>query len=230
MNRVLEQHRDRESASRAAAGILAGTLQARLDLGGRAAMAVSGGSTPRRCLQLLGAQALDWSRVDVTLTDERWVPPGHADSNEAMVRDALGDGPAARMNFLPLFQPGTAPERACEDLDASIRSLPLPFACVLLGMGEDGHFASLFPDAPGLESALDPAGQRLCQLVDTSASPLRRISLTLAALLQAGEIVLLIFGEAKRAVVEAAQAGERAYPVAALLGQERVPVRVVWAP
>jgi 6-phosphogluconolactonase len=104
------------------------------------------------------------------------------------------------------------------------------FSAVLLGMGEDGHFASLFPDFEGLQQALDPRSNTVCTLVETAGSPYRRISLTLAALLSSVHIVLLIFGDAKRGVFETAMRGGSALPVEALLRETRVPLTVVWAP
>jgi 6-phosphogluconolactonase len=97
-------------------------------------------------------------------------------------------------------------------------------------MGEDGHFASLFPDFEDLEEALDPESRDQCVMVRTAGSPYLRISLTLSALLDSNSIVLLFFGQAKRRVFEAAAAGASNYPVAALLAQDTVPVTVIWAP
>jgi 6-phosphogluconolactonase len=97
-------------------------------------------------------------------------------------------------------------------------------------MGEDGHFASLFPDAENLEQGLDTDGIQLCLPVNTAASPHPRISLTLAALSRSDAIVLLFFGAAKREVYEQAKADSNGYPVSRLLLQKRAPVHVYWAP
>ena len=97
-------------------------------------------------------------------------------------------------------------------------------------MGEDGHFASLFPDFEGLKQALNPLNERACIMVQTVGSPHLRISLTLSALLNSAHIVLLIFGEAKRHVFEAASTGDSAYPVEALLQHASTPLTVIWAP
>ncbi len=105
-----------------------------------------------------------------------------------------------------------------------------PFSASLLGMGEDGHFASLFPDFDGLQKALDPDNKAACTMVQTAGSPHLRISLTLSALLNSLHIVLLIFGEAKRLVFEAAKAGDSKYPIEALLHHSREPLTVIWAP
>jgi 6-phosphogluconolactonase len=97
-------------------------------------------------------------------------------------------------------------------------------------MGEDGHFASLFPDFEDLQKALDPGGRAQCITVQTTASPHLRISLTLSALLNSRHIVLLIFGEVKRRVFEAANNGDSPYPIESLLHHARSPLTVVWAP
>jgi 6-phosphogluconolactonase len=100
----------------------------------------------------------------------------------------------------------------------------------LLGMGEDGHFASLFPDADNLQEGLDVDSPQLCIPVHTAASPHPRASLTLSALSRADEIILLIFGDAKRDVYEAASKSTNGSPVSHLLRQKRAPVHVYWAP
>jgi 6-phosphogluconolactonase len=97
-------------------------------------------------------------------------------------------------------------------------------------MGEDGHFASLFADADNLEQGLDPGSALRCIPVTTAASPLRRVSLTLAALARSDEILLLVFGEQKRQVFEAALQSRGSYPVAALLALEQTPISIYWAP
>ena len=100
----------------------------------------------------------------------------------------------------------------------------------MVGMGTDGHFASLFPDADSLQVGLDPDSKRFYLPIRTTASPHPRMSMTLSALLKSDEIVLLIFGKDKLAVYEQAEAGDKTYPVAALIAQRDVPVSLYWAP
>lgn len=203
---------DRQEASRFAAELLAEAIRARLASAPRAALAVSGGSTPRACLEMLGAAELPWDRVDVTLTDERRVPVDDPASNEGMLRRTLLQGPAASARFVSV-EP------------AALEALADPFAAVLVGMGDDGHFASIFPDAANLDQALDPDGSAICLPVTTAASPHPRCTLTLARLLASDLILLLAFGTDKRRILDAP--GD--LPVAALLRQRRTPVRVLWA-
>jgi 6-phosphogluconolactonase len=98
-------------------------------------------------------------------------------------------------------------------------------------MGEDGHIASLIPGDPGLAAAMDPNAQALTVSVPAGLGkpPLARISLTLCALLRARAVFLLVAGDAKREMITRAQAGDDV-PVAALIAQTRVPVRVLWSP
>jgi len=221
---------DRQAASRAAAELLAGRLRDDLGHGGHASLVVSGGTTPADCFDLLSATALDWARVTIVPSDERWVPADDPGSNEGLIRRRLLRDAAAAARLLPLYRPGVEPAAAPAAVERDLQALAGPFSAVLLGMGADGHFASLFPDYAGLPRALDPAAGARCTLVRTAASPLLRISLTLAALLHAAQVVLLFFGADKRAVFERALAGDGAYPVQALLTQSAVPVTALWAP
>jgi len=220
---------DRAAASSATAGILEESLRRDLQRRGRAALVVSGGSSPAAAFRQLSAAPVDWRQVAVTLSDERWVPAEDPASNAGMLRRDLLRGPAAAARLVPLFRPGMPASQAAPLVEQDLLALPRPFSCVLLGMGEDGHFASLFPDFDGLAEALDPEGRVQCVAVSTAASPFPRVSLTLAALLDTALVLLLIFGSAKQGVYEAALGGA-AYPVTALLQQGAVPVTVVWAP
>jgi 6-phosphogluconolactonase len=220
----------REQASLAAADRITQALARRLEAQAAASLVVSGGTTPSRCFEALAGADLDWERVHVLPSDERWVPAGDEASNEKLIRETLLQGKAEDATFWPFYAEGADIAEHCIELGETIHTLPIPFACSLLGMGEDGHFASLFPDADNLDQGLDHEGPDLCLPVTTAASPHPRISLTLTALSRSDEIVLLIFGERKRAVYEEAKSSGSTYPVAHLIRQKRAPVRVIWAP
>lgn len=218
---------DRESASAAAATLIAGRLQE--GLGGQAGttLVVSGGTTPAACFEQLAKTPLDWSRVTVLLSDERYVEPEHFDSNERLVRRTLLTGSAAAAHVVSVYQADMTVHEAC---DALAKSRPeLRPACALLGMGADGHFASLFPDADRLAEGLRTDGEGFYIPITTAASPHARVSLTLAYLLQSNTIVLLFFGDEKRAVYEAAKSGAD-LPVAKLLENTSPDMHVIWAP
>jgi 6-phosphogluconolactonase len=220
----------REQASDAAAARISEALVHRLDMQKTTALVVSGGSSPVQCFDTLSRQAIDWDRIIVLASDDRWVAPDHDDSNEKLIRDKLLVGKAAGGTLLPFYAPDTSVDERVTQLNEDIRYAPLPFACAMLGMGADGHFASLFPDADNLDAGLDLESDDLYLPVRTAASPHARISLSLAALSRSDEIVLLFFGEDKLAVYERAKAGDRQLPVARLLRQKRAPVHIYWAP
>lgn len=220
----------REAASIAAANRLADALQRRLDRQDEASIVVSGGTTPADCLQELSRVPLDWQRVHVLLSDERWVPADDPDSNESMIRETLLKNCAAHAHLLPMYDDSVDAAARCVALEEEILDLPFPFATALIGMGEDGHFASLFPDFENLNIGLDVDHAGLFLPVSTKASPHPRISLTLAAISRSDEVVLLIFGDAKRDVYEKAKLASNGFPVSRLLLQKRAPVHVYWAP
>lgn len=221
---------DREAASAAAAERIAAALERRLEAQGEASLVVSGGTTPVACFEALAKTVLDWSGVRVVLSDERWVPPDDDDSNEKLVRNVLLRDRAADAGLLAVYRDGATPAGRAAELDEALRHGPFPFACALLGMGSDGHFASLFPDAEALEDGLDPDSRTLCLPVTTAASPHPRISLSLSALSRSDEVLLLIFGDDKWQTLTQAKSAADALPVSRLLTQKRAPVSVYWAP
>jgi len=225
-------YKTRSEASFAAADLLASLLRDCLtnDTKAQASLVVSGGSTPGPCFDQLSTEVLDWSRVTVLPSDERWVPGNDPDSNERLIRSRLLQGPAGQGNVLPFFREGIEAKQAPRVIEQDLESLVRPFSASLLGMGEDGHFASLFPDFADLPKVLDPHGKAQCIMVQTAGSSHLRISLTLSALLDSACIVLLIFGEAKRAVLDTAMNGGSNYPIESLLQHVSTPLMVIWAP
>ena len=218
----------RLEASTAAANHVAEMVAKRLDNNGDASIVVSGGTSPQQCMAALANASLDWPRVQVLLSDERWVPADHEDSNEKLVRETLLVGPATAAQFLPVYAAGVSPEKRCDELQDPLPVLP--FSCSLIGIGTDGHFASLFPDAEQLKLGLDADSGRLYMPITTAASPHVRISMTLAAISRSDEIALLFFGDEKLDVYKQAKASATAYPLSRLLRQKRAPVRLFWAP
>ncbi len=226
---MINKYDSRLAASEAAGAHIAAALERRLAGGSEAAIVVSGGTTPVAAFEYLSTQALAWQSVSIVPSDERWVPPDDGDSNEKLVRDTLMTNVAAAASFVPLFAEGATAEQFVPELDRRLAALPSPFACSLLGMGADGHFASLFPDADALVEGLNPHTAARCLAVRTAASPHPRMSLTLSALLNSDSIALLLFGDEKMQVLEDAMADATAYPVSRLVRQDRTPVDVFWA-
>jgi 6-phosphogluconolactonase len=220
----------RAEASSKAADLIANALRRRLGGAGRVPLILGGGSSPLACYSELAETNLEWNRVDVLASDERWVPAEHADSNERMLRETLLRDEAASANLLSYYRDEVTVAERCAEMSEVYSAFENPAACALLGMGEDGHFASLFPDAGNIEKGIDPDGTELFLDVSTAASPHERIGLTLAALLRADTLALLVFGEAKRAVLDTAMGDSRVYPVSYLLHQDYRRLHIFWAP
>ena len=216
---MIETYPDSAALAEAAAPAISIRLAEGILLRGRAGLVATGGRSPGAVYDRLARLPPDWSRVIVTLSDDRCAPQDHPDSNARLVRERLLTGDAARAHLLPLWPP--------PDLDA-LRAL-LPFDAVMLGMGEDGHIASLIPGDPGLEDALTTPDLLRDVPAGLGTPPLARVTLTLSALLNARAIFLLIAGEAKREVIRRALAGDD-LPVGRLLRLSRAPVRLFWHP
>ena len=218
---MIETYAKAAGLAEAAAAGVAAALREGLATRPRASLCATGGRSPGPVYDLLKDADLDWARVVVTLSDERCVGPEDEASNARLVRERLLAGAAAKAHLLPLW-PRPEP--------AALEALT-PFDAAMLGMGEDGHIASMIPGDPGLARALDVDGADLLAEVPAGlgAPPLARVTLTLSALLRSRAIFLLISGGAKRLVIDRALAGED-LPVGALLRQTRVPVRVLWSP
>ncbi len=214
------------------AAVIAGDLRAALRTRARASLVVPGGSTPGPVFDLLAAADLDWARVDVTLSDERWVPATQADSNAALVHARLLQGRAAAAGFIGLYRSGARPSDSVADVEKALHVIARPFDVVLLGLGDDGHFASLFPSRPELSSALDSGGPRVVVALDAPAQGRARISLTLSALCNARRLLIAFRGERKHGVLQRAlEPGPvDALPVRALLRQSIAPLEVHWSP
>ncbi len=198
---------------------------------GRATLAVSGGKSPIALFEQLRIQALAWARVTVLLVDERCVAHDHADSNTALVRQHLLQGPAASVTFATLFDTVAADlndealSGLVEAANQRLSSIGFPLDVVVLGMGEDGHTASLFPAAPGLDNALASPGP--IAWVRPATAPHARLTFTLPVLLMARHVHLPLSGEKKREVYEAAkQAANPALPVSLLLNSPACDVQV----
>lgn len=229
-------HRHSFADGEALAATLAATVAEDLARGigdrGRAALAVSGGSTPKRFFEALSGIAIDWPDVDVTLVDERWVPETDERSNAALVRRHLIRGAASSAGFVPLFTGDATPEDGLAAAEAAIRAMRLPFDAAVLGMGTDGHTASFFPGGDNLTPSVDVNGKSLLMPMRAPGAGEPRITLTLPVLLQSRALYLHIEGTEKLQVLDRAlQAGPvEEMPVRALLHQDRADIAIFQTP
>lgn len=205
----------------ALAALLAADLRAALDAGPRATFVVPGGTTPGPIFDVLAQTDLDWSRVDVMLSDERWVAETSDRSNTKLLRDRLLTGRAAAARYIPLYAPTEAPEDSLEALQQGIAAV-LPISVLLLGMGADMHTASLFPGADLLDASLAPDAPVLLPMRAPGA-PEPRMTLTAPVLAEAAKTHIVIKGDDKRAALHVAQnASVAEAPVACVLPRATV--------
>ena len=216
----------------ACAARLTEALSGALAESGRAVFAGSGGSTPAPIYRRMAQADLDWSRIAVTLIDERNVPETSPESNAALLKRTLLTGPAAAARFVPLFRPAVTVDRAAALAAHALAAEGGKLDAVLLGMGEDGHICSMFPDSPTLKTLLSPALKPTVLGVppgrDGAAPSLERLTINLPYLMGARRVVLALTGAAKRAVFEREAVGDPAtQPIAALIAAN-VPLDVLW--
>jgi 6-phosphogluconolactonase len=197
---------------------------------GQASLVLSGGRTPMGFFHHLSQQVLDWSKVTVTLADERWVSNDHNDSNEKLVKENLLINEAYSAKFLSLKNSAETAVAGEAELEAELSKYG-QFTVVILGMGDDGHTASLFPGAEALPAGLALDSGRSCIAVTPTAAPHERISMTLPRLLNTERLIVHISGQNKQKVLEQANAGNNVeeLPIRAILQQTQVPATVFWA-
>lgn len=208
---------------------LADALQGAVRERGAGCAALSGGSTPAPAYRALASATLDWPKITFALVDERFVPPTDPASNQGMIMRALAPAFAAGAKLEPLLYPTTNAEAAANCADLHYARLAIDIA--LMGMGEDGHTASWFAHAHGLERALERQSQHTVVAVQAPQAQgcTDRITLTRAALSKARRILLIIAGIGKRARLEQALERKDA-PVAALFDAGMPKPEILWAP
>ena len=214
----------------ALAADVAGQLRVAIAARGCALLALSGGTTPLQFMRALSRQRLDWPRVIVTLCDERWVPPRHERSNARLVRENLLQGAASAARFVPLYVDAPDPDSGLAQVAAQVSALPLPLDAAVLGLGLDGHTASLFPDGDRIDAALDARGAALVLPMRSPSAGEPRITLTLPVLAAARNLYLHIEGPDKKRVLARIVRGEgsRQSPLPALMQHAGAPLTVYW--
>ncbi|AZG85371.1 6-phosphogluconolactonase [Pseudomonas syringae pv. pisi str. PP1] len=212
----------------ALAETVAERLKQAISENGLATLVVSGGRSPVAFFQRLAAQPLEWSKVVISLADERFVPTEHADSNAGLLHRHLLQGPVAKAKFLGLYSVASSVEEAAQAANQALAELP-PIDVLILGMGDDGHTASLFPNSPNLSEALDLQGERRCLPMLAPSVPHQRLTLTRRLLASARSPILSVSGQAKLDTLRTALAGDdlAEMPVRAFLNPS---LEIYWCP
>ena len=197
----------------------------------KASLALAGGTTPGPLYEALSNLPLKWEKVSVTLTDERWVSPEDPASNEWLVRDLLLKRRAASATFYG-FKTNHAKATGGAAIAEKRISPIMPFDICLLGMGPDGHIASLIPGAEGFDAAVDVANTKKVAGIhaEGAAGSPERMTLTVSGILSSRRIILLFMGQDKLNLFNEAKEGRGTSPVRDLLAQKKTPVHAFWAP
>jgi 6-phosphogluconolactonase len=197
----------------------------------KASMALAGGTTPGPLYEMLCNLPAPWAKVTLTVTDERWVSPEDPASNEYLIRDQLLRRRAADASFIPFKTNHARPQGAAATTERRLSAI-MPLDICLLGMGPDGHIASLIPGADGFETGSEPGfAKKVCAIhAHGAAGSPDRLSLTLHGILSSRRIVLLFMGQEKLNVFNEAKEGRGESPVRHLLSQKKTPVHTYWAP
>jgi len=220
---------DKLALAAALSARLAQDLRAAIAARGEATIAVSGGSTPKHLFEQLAQETLEWSRVTITLVDERWVPDTDERSNARLIESLLLRHKAADAELVPLYVEAATPEAGIGEVRTRVAALKLPFDAVVLGMGPDGHTASFFPGGDRLAEALDPANTAQVLPMRAPGAGEPRITFTLPVLLKARALYLHIEGADKRDVLQQAEQPGSQLPIASVL--RRAPhLDVYWCP
>ncbi len=223
---------DRDTLSTDLAAVVASSLRDGITRRGRASLAVSGGSTPVQLFKHLSVIDIAWQHVDIFLVDERWVEPTDTDSNERLVKTHLLRNKASGANFVGMKNAAETAGEGEAECEQQLQRISQPFDVLILGMGGDGHTASLFPSAKKLAAATDVNSDRTCMALAPLTAPHERMSLTLPVILQSRQILLHIVGQEKKDVLEKALAEGpiEKMPIRFILRRQVPSLGIYWAP
>jgi 6-phosphogluconolactonase len=228
---VRKAFEDRTALASALANDVASVLQVAIETHGKAVLAVSGGSTPKRFFATLSSTDIEWSKVTIMLVDERLVPETNERSNAQLVKNHLMQNLAATATFAPFYREGLSACATAEKLEVELND-HLPPTVAILGMGNDGHTASFFPGGTHLAESIDRNTTKRFIEMDAENAGETRMTLTLPPLLDAKFLALHIEGEEKEMTLLEAERNPgdvMAMPVRAVL-DARQDLPVYWAP
>lgn len=228
---TLNDFQTREALDAELSDKVANALSEAIAQKGRASLAVSGGSTPKGFFKALSLKPLAWEKVTITLADERWVDYDSSDSNTRLVHENLLQNNAKAATFFHLKQGDALSEETLATLNVAAKNDLLPLDVLILGMGEDGHTASLFPCSDQIATGLSLDNPNVLMKVEPKTAPHQRITFSFASLIQSKNIILHISGPAKKDVLNKALAGTDDFemPIRAFLNHPSLNTQVYWA-
>lgn len=228
---TLNEFESRSNLDETLADNISQILQSAIKLTGKASIAVSGGSTPKGFFEALSNKSIDWDKVTITLADERWVDLNSDASNTRLVHENLLVNKATAAKFFHLKQPGEITKETLSSLNKTANLELLPLDVVILGMGEDGHTASLFPCSDQIEEGMDLNNEFSLMRVEPKTAPHQRITFSFAALKQSKNVFLHVCGDNKKQVLEKALSTNNIMemPIRAFLNADVINTQIYWA-
>lgn len=227
---TMNEFTTRDELDESLATKVAAELSQAIALKGKASLAVSGGSTPKGFFKALSQFDLAWDKVTITLADERWVPFESDASNTRLVHENLLQNNAAKATFFHLKR-GELTLETLTELNTEAKTSLLPLDVLILGMGEDGHTASLFPCSDQIEQGLDLFNQDALMKVVPKTAPNDRITFTFSELIKSKNVILHVCGDSKKAVLAQANANNNLLemPIRAFLQNKTIKTQIYWA-
>ncbi len=226
----LNDFTSREALDLTLADNVAQQLQQAITKNGKASIAFSGGSTPKGFFKALSNKDIDWAKVTVTLADDRWLNEDQADSNGRLLKENLLVNNAAEASFFSLKQADALTEHYLTDLTSKAQSI-MPLDVVILGMGEDGHTASIFPCSEQVEQGLDESAKPALMKTVPTTAPYDRVTFNFTALIEACHLYLHIVGPGKQHVLNEAleNTNSKEMPIRAFLHHPSKTCEIYWA-
>ena len=233
---TLKQFENRDELFQSVALDIESRLRQSLTQYGAASFIIPGGTTPGPAFHSLSNAELDWKSITIAQSDERWLDTSHEQSNQKLTEKTLLINHASKANYVAMKNSSTSAKNGLSQCNQDYQSMPTPFSVTMLGMGLDGHFASLFPKSNHIKKGLDPNNLDLCIDIDASGCSVagdhtERMSLTLSGILNSQTIILLITGQEKLKLIQSKlnTKPDLNCPISYLLNQTTSPISIYWA-